>query len=117
MVWETSQLDPIDGIRFRGKSIPELRDLLPKVPGGKEPLPEGLFWLMLVGEVPTDEQVKWLTDQWTSRSAIPEHTFKMLDAMPADAHPMTQLSMAVVSLQTGSCFARRYSEGMHKGEY
>ena len=33
MVWETSQLDPVDGIRFRGYSIPELRDLLPKVEG------------------------------------------------------------------------------------
>jgi len=53
MIWETSSLDPVDGIRFRGKSIPELQKLLPKRKGGKEPLPEGLFWLMLVGEVPT----------------------------------------------------------------
>ena len=52
MIWEPSQLDPIDGIRFRGYSIPELRDLLPKAPGDNEPLPEGLFWLMLVGELP-----------------------------------------------------------------
>lgn len=117
MIWETSHLDPIDGIRFRGYSIPELRELLPTVAGGKEPLPEALFWLMLVGEVPTDEEVKWLTDQWTNRSIVPEHTFKMLDAMPTDTHPMTQLSAAIISLQTGSVFARRYSEGMNKTEY
>jgi len=84
MVWETSELDAIDGIRFRGYSIPELRKLLPTVEGGKETLPEGLFWLMLVGEIPTKEEVKWLTDQWTNRSIVPEHTFKMLDAMPVD---------------------------------
>ena len=53
MVWEPSQLDPIEGIRFRGLSIPQLREKLPKAKGGKEPLPEGLFWLMLVGELPT----------------------------------------------------------------
>ncbi|MFT4666634.1 MAG: citrate synthase [Polaribacter sp.] len=117
MIWETSHLDPIDGIRFRGYSIPELRELLPTVAGGKEPLPEALFWLMLVGEVPTDEEVKWLTDQWTNRSIVPEHTFKMLDAMPIDAHPMTQFSAAIISLQTGSVFARRYAEGMNKTEY
>lgn len=117
MIWETSNLDPIVGIRFRGYSIPELRDLLPKVAGGKEPLPEALFWLMLVGEIPTEAEVKWLTDQWTNRSIVPDHTFKMLDAMPVDAHPMTQFSAAIISLQTGSVFARRYAEGMNKTEY
>ena len=48
MIWETSQLDPIEGIRFRGYSIPELKKLLPSGQHG-EPKPEGLFWLMLVG--------------------------------------------------------------------
>jgi citrate synthase len=28
MVYETSALDPVEGIRFRGFSIPELRDKL-----------------------------------------------------------------------------------------
>ncbi|MFK8101771.1 MAG: citrate (Si)-synthase [Saprospiraceae bacterium] len=117
MIWETSQLDSIDGIRFRGHSIPELRDKLPKVPGGKEPLPEGLFWLMLVGEVPTDDQVKWLTDQWTNRSNVPNHVFKALDAMPKDTHPMTQFNLAISAMQTESVFSRRYAEGLNKGQY
>ena len=37
MVTETSKLDSSEGIRFRGYSIPELRDKLPKAPGGFEP--------------------------------------------------------------------------------
>lgn len=115
MIWETSALDPVDGIRFRGYSIPELREILPK--RGNEPMPEGLFWLMLVGEIPTDEQVKWLSDQWTSRSNVPEHTFKVIDSFPDGTHPMTQFSAAVVSMQTNSQFARRYSEGISKTEY
>ncbi len=117
MVWETSQLDAIEGIRFRGYSIPQLRELLPKAPGDKEPLPEGLFWLMLVGEIPTNEQVSWLCDQWKNRSNVPEHTFKVLDTLPKDTHPMTQLSVAIVSMQTASVFSRRYAEGMNKTEY
>lgn len=117
MVWETSQLDPIEGIRFRGYSIPELKELLPTGKDGKEPRPEGLFWLMLVGEIPTEEQVDWLTDQWTHRSNVPEHTFKVLDSLPTTTHPMTQLSIAITSMQTESCFARRYAEGINKTEY
>ncbi len=117
MVWETSQLDPIDGIRFRGYSIPELKELLPKAPGGKEPLPEGLFHLMLLGEVPTEEDVKWISKEWQRRSAVPPHVFKVLDSFPQDAHPMTQLSAAIVAMGTESVFSRRYAEGMSKTEY
>ncbi len=117
MMWQTSALDPIKGIRFRGYSIPEIRELLPKGPNGKEPLPEGLFWLMLVDEIPTEEQVKWLSDQWKNRSNVPEHVFKVLEALPEDTHPMTQFTVAINTMQTSSVFARRYAEGMNKTEY
>ncbi len=116
MVWETSQLDANDGIRFRGYSIPELKDKLPKG-AGNQPLPEALFWLMLVGEIPTEKETKWLTDQWTNRSNVPEHTFKVLDALPKDTHPMTQFVTAITSMQSTSVFTRRYAEGMRKSEY
>ncbi len=115
MIWETSELDPVEGIRFRGYSIPELREILPQK--GNEPLPEGLFWLMLVGEVPNEEQIKWVSDQWTSRINVPEHTFKIIDSFPEGTHPMTQFNAAVTSMQTTSQFARRYSEGLSKYEY
>src|SRR3982750_2400394 len=61
LVTETSLLDSQDGIRFRGYSSPELQERLPKAPGGSEPLPEGLFYLMLVGELPTEEDVNHLS--------------------------------------------------------
>uniref|UniRef100_H9H093 Citrate synthase n=1 Tax=Meleagris gallopavo TaxID=9103 RepID=H9H093_MELGA len=57
LIYETSVLDPDEGIRFRGFSIPECQKLLPKAAGGEEPLPEGLFWLLVTGEVPTPEQL------------------------------------------------------------
>lgn len=117
MIWETSELDAYEGIRFRGYSIRELRKLLPKAPNCKEPLPEGLFWLMLVGEIPSQEEVNWLTADWKKRGELPTRTTNMLDAMPADTHPMTQLSMGILSLQNDSVFAKRYEEGMPKNEY
>ena len=117
MIWDPSQLDPEEGIRFRGYSIPQLREVLPKIDGGTEPLPEGLFWLMLTGEVPTSEEVQWLTDEWEKRAMVPAHTFRALDALSPDTHPMTQFSMAVVSMQSESVFSKRYSEGMSKNDY
>lgn len=117
MLWETSQLDPIEGIRFRGFSIPQLKDKLPKWKGGKEPLPEGLFWLMLLGELPTEEEVQWLCDEWERRSKVPDHVFAALDALPVDTHPMTQFTIAISALQTKSIFTRKYEEGMNKADY
>jgi len=117
MVWDTSQLDPIDGIRFRGYSIPELRELLPKAEGGKEPLPEGLFHLMLTDEIPSSAEVSWLSKEWQRRADVPLTTFKVLDSLPTTTHPMIQFIIAVNSMSDGSVFSTRYAEGMRKSDY
>src|ERR1051325_11876806 len=75
LVSETSLLDAQEGIRFRGHSIPELREKLPKAEGGSEPLPEGLFYLMLIGELPTEEDVSYITGILQRRSHVPNHVF------------------------------------------
>lgn len=66
-----SVLDADEGIRFRGHTIPDIQNALPKAPGGSEPLPEGLFWLLLTGEIPTEEQVRGLSAEWAARAALP----------------------------------------------
>src|SRR5690606_32313777 len=117
LVSETSLLDAQEGIRFRGYSIPELREKLPKAPGGTEPLPEGLFYLMLIGELPTEEDVHHVTSIWQRRSHVPNHVFDTIDALPINTHPMTQFVVGVMALQTESQFARKYAEGMNKKDY
>ncbi|MCE2790020.1 MAG: citrate (Si)-synthase, eukaryotic [Saprospiraceae bacterium] len=117
MIWDTSSLDPEEGIRFRGYNIPQLRELLPRVPNGREPLPEGLFWLMMVGELPTEEDVRWLSAEWNRRSDVPQHVFDTLRSLPAETHPMTQFSIAVLAMQNESIFAQKYEEGMSKNDY
>ncbi len=117
MIWETSSLDAKEGIRFRGKTIPELQKLLPKRKGGKEPLPEGLFWLMLVDEIPTQKQVNWLSNEWEKRAKLPAHTLSVLTTLSPDTHPMTQLIIGISSMQTDSVFSKRYAEGMNKADY
>ena len=117
LVTETSLLDAQDGIRFRTYSIPELREKLPKAPGGSEPLPEGLFYLMLINELPTEDDVNHITSVWQRRSHVPSHVFATIDALPLDTHPMTMFVTGIMALQTESNFSRRYAEGMSKKEY
>uniref|UniRef100_A0A0B7AX99 Citrate synthase n=1 Tax=Arion vulgaris TaxID=1028688 RepID=A0A0B7AX99_9EUPU len=117
LVTETSVLDPDEGIRFRGHSIPECQKLLPKAPGGEEPLPEGLFWLLVTGQVPTQEQVASITKEWNERAEIPNHVITLLNNFPDRLHPMSQFSAAVTAMNSESKFAKAYSEGVHKSKY
>lgn len=116
LVYETSLLDPEEGIRFRGLSIPECRKLLPKAPGGDEPLPEGLFWLLLTGEVPSQRQVQELSADWAlraQRQPLPRHLTEYLGGgeVAKGLHPMSQLSLGILALQERSRFAREYAGG------
>ena len=117
MVTETSSVDPQEGIRYRGLTIPELQAKLPKAPGGSQPLPEATFWLLLTGEIPTEEQTAEVTAAWRANETLPAHVARTLDALPQETHPMTQLSVGIMAMQTDSIFARRYRAGMPKSEH
>jgi len=117
LVTETSVLDADEGIRFRGYTIPECQELLPKAPGGQEPLPEGLFWLLVTGDIPTEEQVRGLSQDWASRAELPSHVVTMLNNFPANLHPMAQFSAAMAALHSESKFSKAYGEGVHKTKY
>jgi len=117
LVTETSVLDADEGIRFRGYTIPECQELLPKAPGGEEPLPEGLFWLLVTGDIPTEAQVKGLSEDWASRAELPSHVVTMLNNFPSHLHPMAQFSAAIAALNSESKFAKAYGEGVHKTKY
>merc|ERR1712165_410349 len=117
LVTETSVLDADEGIRFRGYTIPECQELLPKAPGGSEPLPEGLFWLLLTGDIPTEAQVRALSKEWASRAALPGHVVTMLNNFPSNVHPMSQFAAAITALNSESKFAKAYADGIHKSKY
>lgn len=117
LIWDGSVLDAEEGIRFRGKTIEECQALLPKAPGGSEPLPEGLFWLLLTGEVPTTEQVAALSADWAARAALPKFVEELIDSCPSSLHPMSQFSIAVTALNHDSAFAKAYQDGVHKRDY
>ncbi len=117
LVTDISYVDPMRGIILRGLSIPDLLDRLPKPPGAQMPYVGGLYYLLLVGEVPTAQQAEAVEAEWAQRAEVPAHVFEALKAMPPDTHPMTMLSLAVLAMQGSSEFVRCYRSGIGREEY
>ncbi len=117
LVTDISHLDPEEGVRFRGRTIPETFDVLPKAPGSVYPYVEGFWYYLLTGEVPTEQETLEVVADFQRRQQIPQYVFDSLRAMPRDLHPMAMLSAAVVLMQGESVFARRYTKGMSKLDY
>lgn len=117
LVTETSVLDPSEGIRFRGLTIPDCQERLPKAKGGKQPLPEAMLWLLITGEVPTQAQTEELSRELHKRAVVPENVYNIISLFPKDLHPMTQFCAAINLLQQDSKFAKAYRDGCPKSEY
>lgn len=118
LVTDISYLDPMEGIRFRGLTIPEVLEKLPKVPGGEMPYVEGFFFFLLTGEIPSVEDVKEVAGEFRKRSKVPQYVYDMLKAMPADSHPMAMFSAAIVGMQRESEFVKEYNTGnLKKNDY
>jgi citrate synthase len=114
LVTDISYLDPMEGIRFRGMTIPETFEAMPKVPGSEYPYVEGFWYFMLTGDVPTLEQAQEVAADFQKRSKVPGYVFDTLRALPPETHPMCMFSIAINSMQCESVFAKQYRDGLGK---
>ncbi|MBC8313583.1 MAG: citrate (Si)-synthase [Candidatus Cloacimonetes bacterium] len=117
LVTDISYLDPYEGIRFRGNTIPETLEKLPKVPGCEMPYVEGIVHLLLTGEIPTENEVNELAEEFKQRAEVPKYVFDVLHKMPKDSHPMAMFSAAILSLQKEAEFVKAYRKGLNKMDY
>jgi citrate synthase len=117
LVTDISYLDPNEGIRFRGFTIPETLERLPKVPGSEMPYVEGHVYLLLTGDVPTESDAKEVADEFRKRSRVPMYVFDVLRSMPRDTHPMTMFSAAMLAMQRESVYVQRYNQGLGKMDH
>jgi citrate synthase len=117
MVSDISYVDPGTGIKFRGYSIPEVLEKLPKPDGAELPFVGGLFHLLMTGEIPTTADAQEVEADWARRSNVPGYVYSMLRTMPKDTHPMVLLSQAVLALENGSKYAKAYHDGIRKDLY
>jgi citrate synthase len=116
LVTDISYVDPMEGIRLRGYTIPELLSALPKPSAEAMPYVGGLYYLLLVGELPTAEQALAVEKEWAQREEIPDYVYDVIRAMPQDTHPMTLFSQAVLALERDSRFRASYHQGVPKDE-
>jgi citrate synthase len=114
LVTDISYLDPMEGIRFRGLTIPEVMEKLPRPNGKDYPYVEGFWYFLLTGDIPTKAQAEEVVADFKKRAQVPQYVFDILRAMPRDTHPMTMFSAAIVAMQRESKFAKFYAEGFNK---
>jgi len=117
MLWEGSVLDPAEGIRFHGMTIPECQEKLPTGKTGTEMLPESMFWLLLTGKVPTEHQVRELSKELAERALNTKNKPNLSGVQNTNVHPMVRLSTGVLALSDQSQFAQAYTKGLNKEEY
>jgi citrate synthase len=114
---DISYVDPYEGIRLRGYTISQILSLLPKAKNSEMPLAGGLYYLLLTGELPNQEEAEEIEDIWRSRSDVPNYVWDVIRTMPRETHPMTLFSQAIMALQPQSLFAKAYLEGVPKSQY
>jgi citrate synthase len=117
MLWEGSVLDADEGIRFHGMTIPECQEKLPKGKTGTEMLPESMFWLLLTGKVPTEEQVRGLSKELAERVLNTSQKPDLKGVENLNVHPMVRLSTGVLALSDQSQFSKEYFKGIDKRDY
>jgi citrate synthase len=117
LVTDVSYLDPFEGIRFRGRTIPETFAALPAVDGQEYPNVEGFWYYLMTGDIPTAEQAEEVVADFKTRRQLPDYVKDVLRAMPSDTHPMTMYSAGILAMQRESIFVKSYNEGMSNMDY
>lgn len=107
MVCDTSEVPPDKGLLIRGTPIGKLADKTP----------EDIFYLLCTGSLPNARDRRALRDELAARSRVPAYVWKVLEAMPANSHPMCMLDTAILCMQRESKFVKAYNAGMTKMEY
>jgi len=104
MLYETSKLHPENGISYRGHDLWTIREKAPKTVPGGEPIPEGVLWLLLTGELPSDSEIKTFKEEIFRRGELTAEEETLIKSLPKDMHAMTQLSAGVLMCQPRSHF-------------
>ena len=80
-------------------------------------MPEEVFFLLLTGRLPNEEELLNLQNQYSKHSKVPSYVWSVLEKMPKDSHPMTMFNLGILAMQNESIFRKKYDEGMHKNEF
>lgn len=104
LICDTSSVGLDTGLIIRGVPILELT----------EKLPEEIFYLLLTGELPGENELKDFQTDLHKREEVPSYVWDVLNAMPKDSHPMVMFSTAILAMEKESEFRKAYDKGISK---
>ena len=87
LVTDISYLDPNEGIRYRDYTLPELFKKLPRPKGAEMPYVEGVIYLVAYRDLPTEENMTDVLDEFKKRHILPRYIIDIIDAFPRAAIP------------------------------
>jgi citrate synthase len=117
LITDISYLDPNEGIRYRNYTLTELFQKLPKPKGAEVPYVEGVLYLLLTGDMPTETNVAEVLDEMKKRRILPRYIIEIIEAFPKGTHPMTIFSAAILAMHRESFFSKKYDAGISKLDY
>jgi citrate synthase len=108
---DTSFVHPKEGLQFLGKT--PCQDMVLQLAS----VPEQAFWYMLLDNLPSTDELKDFQRDLQARATVPDYAWAVLDALPADMHPMSQLQVVTNALERESQFRARYAQGLARHEH
>ncbi len=107
LVCDTSVVDPQDGLKIRGIPVLELVTRSP----------EDVFFLLLIGRLPTDEESQEARATLAAQAPVPDDIWEFLRASPSDTHPMAMLSAGVTVMDRESRLREAFASGASRDDY
>ncbi|WP_171596201.1 citrate (Si)-synthase [Marinifilum caeruleilacunae] len=107
LVCNTSYVDPYSGLHIGDFTVEDL----------SEKYPEEIFYLLCTGKLPESDFLEEFRKEMNERSGVPQYTWDVLKALPEDTHPMSMLSLGILTMEQESVFKRNYLKGIPKSDF
>ncbi len=107
LICDTSRVPKDKGLIIRGTPLKDLVNITP----------EEVYFLLLTGELPEDEELKDFKLDLQGRKKVPDYVWDVLRCMPEKSHPMAMFNTAILVMQKESVFSEEYNSGMRKENY
>jgi citrate synthase len=104
VICDTSYVDAQEGLLIRDIPLKSLLHLQP----------EEMFYLLCTGELPDKAALNSLQVALMERATVPAEVWKVLEALPEGLHPMTMLSIAMLTMRSHSHLDAAIAKGVDK---
>ena len=107
LICDTSTVDPERGLFIRGIPVTDLLDRFP----------EDIFFLLLMGRLPSNEETKLVRDEIAAQERVPEPVWRVINEMSAGSNPMAMLATGLLALENESVMSSGYDRGLKREDY